>query len=75
MPAAGRRHAPISEFAAAVATDAVQLDAAASLDELVSSLTAIPAVDASTAQMIALRLGHHDAFPHADPHVASVRCD
>jgi AraC family transcriptional regulator, regulatory protein of adaptative response / DNA-3-methyladenine glycosylase II len=56
----------VSEFAAAVATNAVQLDRAASLDELVSSLTMIPAVNASTAQMIALRLGHHDAFPHAD---------
>ena len=62
----------ISEFAAAVASGVVQLDGAASLDELVSSLTAIPAVDASTAQMIALRLGHHDAFPHADPQVGTA---
>lgn len=62
----------ISEFAAAVASGVVQLDGAASLDELVSSLTAIPAIDASTAQMIALRLGHHDAFPHADPQVGTA---
>ena len=61
--------APIREFAYAVATNAVQLDPAASLDELVSALTAIPAVDASTVQMIALRLGHQDAFPYADRHV------
>lgn len=64
--------AAIKEFAHAVATNAVQLDPAASLDELVSSLTAIPAVDASAAQTIALRLGHHDAFPYADPHVLSA---
>jgi len=61
--------ASIKEFASAVATNAVQFDGAASLDELVSSLTTVAAVDASTAQMIALRLGYHDAFPHADPHV------
>ena len=61
--------ASVKEFACAVATNAVQLDGATSLEELVASLTAIPGVDASTAQMIALRLGHHDAFPHADRHV------
>lgn len=62
----------VSKFAAAVATNAVQLDTAASLDELVSSLTMIPAVNASTAQMIALRLGHHDAFPYADRQVRTA---
>jgi AraC family transcriptional regulator of adaptative response / DNA-3-methyladenine glycosylase II len=60
----------VSEFACAIATNAVQLDAATSLNELVSSLTSIPAVDASTAHLIAQRLGYHDAFPYADPPVA-----
>ncbi|MGH2849406.1 MAG: AlkA N-terminal domain-containing protein [Solirubrobacteraceae bacterium] len=62
----------VKGFAYAVATNAVQLDSAASLDELVAALIAIAGVDASTAQMIALRLGHHDAFPHADPHLLSA---
>jgi AraC family transcriptional regulator of adaptative response / DNA-3-methyladenine glycosylase II len=57
----------VTEFASAVATDAVHLDGAASLDELISSLVAVPGVEANTAQQIALRLGHHDAFPQADP--------
>jgi AraC family transcriptional regulator of adaptative response / DNA-3-methyladenine glycosylase II len=57
----------ITEFASAVAADRIRLDGSASLDELISSLTAIPGVEASCAQQIALRLGYHEAFPHADP--------
>jgi 3-methyladenine DNA glycosylase/8-oxoguanine DNA glycosylase len=54
-----------------VAAGRVRLDGAASLDELIASVIAIPGVEPSTAQQIALRLGYHEAFPHADP---VVRC-
>jgi AraC family transcriptional regulator of adaptative response / DNA-3-methyladenine glycosylase II len=57
----------VTEFASAVAAERITLDGAATLDELISSLIAIPGVGTSTAQQIALRLGYHDAFPHADP--------
>jgi len=57
----------ITAFASAVATDAVRLDGSASLDELISSLVVIPGIEKNTAHLIALRLGYHDAFPHADP--------
>ncbi len=56
----------VKGFAAAVASDALRLEQTASLDQLIAALTAIPGVDRSCAQMIALRLGHHDAFPYAD---------
>ena len=57
----------IVAFASAVATDAVQLDGSAGLDELIASMVAIPGVEKSTAHQIALRLGYQDAFPSADP--------
>jgi AraC family transcriptional regulator of adaptative response / DNA-3-methyladenine glycosylase II len=57
----------ITGFASAVATDTVRLDGSATLDELISSLVAIPGLEKNTAHQIALRLGYHDAFPHADP--------
>lgn len=57
----------VTRFASAVATKTVQLDGAAALDELIWSLIAIPGVETSAAQQIALRLGYHDAFPGADP--------
>ena len=56
----------ITAFASAVAADAVRLDGSVSLDELISSLVAIPGVDRNTAHQLALRLGYHDAFPQ-DP--------
>jgi AraC family transcriptional regulator of adaptative response / DNA-3-methyladenine glycosylase II len=62
----------VSEFAAGVATQTVILDGAASFEDLVSSLIMVPGVDASSAQMIAWRLGHHDAFPHADSHLLGM---
>jgi hypothetical protein len=37
------------------------LDGSASLDELISALIAIPGVEASCAQQIALRLGYREA--------------
>jgi AraC family transcriptional regulator of adaptative response / DNA-3-methyladenine glycosylase II len=61
----------VTEFASAVAAERVRLDGAANLDELIASVIAIPGVETSTAQQIALRLGYHEAFPHADP---VVRC-
>jgi AraC family transcriptional regulator of adaptative response / DNA-3-methyladenine glycosylase II len=57
----------VTEFASAVAGERVRLDGAASLDELIASVIAIPGVETSTAQQIALRLGYHEAFPYADP--------
>jgi AraC family transcriptional regulator of adaptative response / DNA-3-methyladenine glycosylase II len=57
----------VTEFALAVASDAVRLDGAAGLDELIWSLVAIPGVETNAAQQIAVRLGHNDAFPEADP--------
>jgi AraC family transcriptional regulator of adaptative response / DNA-3-methyladenine glycosylase II len=57
----------ITEFASAVAAERVRLDGAATLDELIASLIAIPGLEKSTAQQIALRLGYHEAFPQADP--------
>ena len=62
----------VAEFAAAIASDTVTLDAAAGLDEFVTALTAIPGIDATAAQQLALRLGHPDAFPHADPVLRTV---
>jgi AraC family transcriptional regulator of adaptative response / DNA-3-methyladenine glycosylase II len=63
----------VTEFASAVAAERIRLDGAATLDELIASLIAIPGVEASTAQQIALRLGYPDAFPHADPLVQLAR--
>jgi 3-methyladenine DNA glycosylase/8-oxoguanine DNA glycosylase len=37
-----------------------------SLDQLVSSLTAIPGIGSAAAQHLAARLGERDAFPAAD---------
>jgi AraC family transcriptional regulator of adaptative response / DNA-3-methyladenine glycosylase II len=53
-------------FAVAVADDETLLDAGAGLAELTARLAALPGIAASTAQQIALRLGHGDAFPAAD---------
>jgi AraC family transcriptional regulator of adaptative response / DNA-3-methyladenine glycosylase II len=57
----------ITRFASAVATDTVRLDGSTTLNELVSSLIAIPGIEKNTAHQIALRLGYQDAFPNADP--------
>ncbi len=50
-------------FAAAVAADENLLDPGASLAGCTAALTAVPGIEPSTAQEIALRLGHADAFP------------
>jgi AraC family transcriptional regulator of adaptative response / DNA-3-methyladenine glycosylase II len=53
----------VGAFAEAVATGTVHLNSATTLDELIDSLMAIPDMDKSVAQRIALRLGYQDAFP------------
>jgi AraC family transcriptional regulator of adaptative response / DNA-3-methyladenine glycosylase II len=60
------RQQAISAFARAVADGAVRLDRSAGLDQLLSSLTAIPGLGPWTAHYIALRLGEPDAFPATD---------
>ena len=56
----------LTAFARAVADDEVRLDRSVSLDQLVASITALPGVDAATAEYVALRLGEPDAFPAFD---------
>lgn len=53
-------------FASAVAEDETLLDPGASLADCTAALTALPGIEQSTAQEIALRLGHADAFPAAE---------
>jgi AraC family transcriptional regulator of adaptative response / DNA-3-methyladenine glycosylase II len=60
------RAGAIRAFAAAVASDAIRLDGSVGLDQLVTSITALPGLGSWTAQYIALRLGEPDAFPAAD---------
>ena len=52
-----------------MAAGTVVLDSGAGLADLVAALTAIPGVGPTAAHQIALRLGHRDAFPGADPHI------
>jgi AraC family transcriptional regulator of adaptative response / DNA-3-methyladenine glycosylase II len=59
----------ITAFASAVAMDAVRLDGSVTLDELISSLVAIPGIEKNAANQMALRLGYQDAFPYANPAV------
>lgn len=62
----GARQAAIRVFAEAVADGSVRLDRSVGMDELVSSITALPGLGPWTAQYIALRLGEPDAFPDTD---------
>jgi AraC family transcriptional regulator of adaptative response / DNA-3-methyladenine glycosylase II len=62
----GARQQAISAFARAVADGSVRLDRSTGLDQLLSSLTAIPGLGPWTAHYIALRLGEPDAFPAGD---------
>jgi DNA-3-methyladenine glycosylase II len=64
MPASRAR--AITAYAAAVASDDVDLDGRRSLSELITSLTAVKGIGAWTAHYIALRLGERDAFPAGD---------
>jgi AraC family transcriptional regulator of adaptative response / DNA-3-methyladenine glycosylase II len=62
----------LHELAVAVAGDETLLDPGASLADLTARLAACPGIAASTAQQIALRLGHGDAFPAADRTIGST---
>jgi AraC family transcriptional regulator, regulatory protein of adaptative response / DNA-3-methyladenine glycosylase II len=53
-------------FAGAAANGSIRWDQGVDMDELVSSLTALPGIGPWTAQYIALRLGRRDAFPASD---------
>jgi AraC family transcriptional regulator, regulatory protein of adaptative response / DNA-3-methyladenine glycosylase II len=59
--------AAVRAFARAVADEVVSLDGASGLQELLTSLTAIPGLSRSTAQALALRMGERDAFPASEP--------
>ena len=59
----------IVSLARGVATGDIALDGSLRSTDLVARLTAIPGVGPSAAHHIALRLGQHDAFPEADPHL------
>lgn len=54
-------------FAAAVGQGAIRLDGSMTSEQLISSITAVPGITASTAQYVALRMGEPDAFPADDP--------
>jgi AraC family transcriptional regulator of adaptative response / DNA-3-methyladenine glycosylase II len=56
----------VRRFAGAVAAGDIRLDGTVGLDALISSVTAIPGIETTTAHHLALRLGERDAFPHAD---------
>ena len=60
---------PVRELAALISAGKVALDSSLALPDLVTTLTAIPGVTESAAQQVALRLGHRDAFPAADPRI------
>jgi AraC family transcriptional regulator of adaptative response / DNA-3-methyladenine glycosylase II len=61
-----KRANAIRVFARAVAEDGVRLDRSISLDELVSSITALAGLGSWTAHYVALRLGEPDACPTTD---------
>jgi AraC family transcriptional regulator of adaptative response / DNA-3-methyladenine glycosylase II len=61
------RAAAIRGFAEAVASGALELDGARSLDDAVARLSTLPGVGPWTAQYVAMRaLGEPDAFPASD---------
>lgn len=64
LPAA--RAAAIGRFAVAVADGTLRLDRSQSLEDLVTSIVAIPGLGPWTAHYVALRLGEPDAFPVTD---------
>ena len=65
----GRLGESVRSLAQAVVSGAVRLDGSESLDELVGSLLAVPAISAAAAHHVALRLGARDAFPLTDAKV------
>lgn len=59
-----RQATAVSSFAAAVLAGQIRLGRSTSLDNLISSVTAIVGVAPLTAQALAWRMGEPDAFPH-----------
>ncbi|MFE2756751.1 DNA-3-methyladenine glycosylase 2 family protein [Actinosynnema sp. NPDC059335] len=59
----------VRRLARHVAAGDVVLDGGAATADLVSGLTAVEGIGEGAAEQIALRLGHRDAFPAADPFV------
>ena len=62
----GARMSALHTFAAAAHDGRVRLDGSVGLDELVTSMTALPGLGDWTAHYLALRLGEADAFPAGD---------
>jgi AraC family transcriptional regulator of adaptative response / DNA-3-methyladenine glycosylase II len=62
----------IRALAAAVVAGQLALDGAAPLEDFVASMVAVPGVSETAAHQVALRLGHRDAFPAADPDVLTA---
>jgi AraC family transcriptional regulator of adaptative response / DNA-3-methyladenine glycosylase II len=62
----GARALAIKAFARAVSDGRIDLDRSRTLEQLLSSITAIDGLGAWTANYIALRLGEPDAFPAGD---------
>jgi AraC family transcriptional regulator of adaptative response / DNA-3-methyladenine glycosylase II len=60
------RAGAVKGFAQAVESRAVRIDRSVTLEELISSITAIRGLGPWTAHYIALRLGERDAFPSDD---------
>jgi AraC family transcriptional regulator of adaptative response / DNA-3-methyladenine glycosylase II len=63
----------VATFARAVVRHTLQLDNASTLNELITSLLAIPALTPPMAQYIALRLGQEDAYSGPSPTSAEQR--
>ena len=57
----------LKRFARAVEGGTTKLDGSLTLDQLVSSISALESVGPSTAHYVALRLGERDAWPADDP--------
>jgi AraC family transcriptional regulator, regulatory protein of adaptative response / DNA-3-methyladenine glycosylase II len=64
--------ATIHAFAAAVAHKEIVLDSSLGLADFVTRLTTAQGIGACAAHQIALRLGHLDAFPQADPQIQQI---
>jgi AraC family transcriptional regulator of adaptative response / DNA-3-methyladenine glycosylase II len=64
LPSAGA--SAVSAFSLAVASDNVRLDRGAGLDQLTSSIVAIPGLDQLLAHYLAFRIGEPDALPEIE---------
>jgi len=57
----------VTSFASAVDQGMIRLDGGMTSGQLISSITAVPGVTASTAEYLTLRMGDPNAFPADDP--------